>query len=63
VLSLSILLSALAAAHAASYTFTTIDAPNAIDTEVTGINTRSQIVGFYADSQGFRGFVATPKAK
>jgi hypothetical protein len=48
VLSLSILLSALAS-HTASYTFTTINAPNAIDTEATGINTRGQIVGYYAE--------------
>ena len=44
-----VLLSAPATAHAASYTFATIDVPDAIDTEATGINTRGQIAGFYAE--------------
>jgi hypothetical protein len=62
VLSLSILLSALVAAHAASYTFTPLDVPfsGATDTEAFGINDQGQIVGDYLDSSGGHGFLATP---
>src|SRR4029450_3562261 len=44
VLSLSLLLSALVSAHAAEYTFTTIEVPGATDTNPIGITGR-QIVG------------------
>lgn len=50
VLSLSVLLSTLATAHAATYTFTTIDVPGSIQTNANGINSRGQIVGFYTDA-------------
>ncbi len=48
-LSLTILLSAFAAAKNPSYTFTTIDVPfpNAFETTATAINDRGQIVGGY----------------
>ena len=47
VLSLSLLLSALVAAHAASYTFTTLAVPGGVSTFPFGINTHGQIVGNY----------------
>jgi probable HAF family extracellular repeat protein len=50
VLFLSILLSTLATAQAATYTFTTIDVPGSIQTNANGINSRGQIVGFYTDA-------------
>jgi hypothetical protein len=49
VLSLSLLLSTLVAAHAASYTFTTIDGPGATQTFAYGINDRGQIVVAFND--------------
>jgi probable HAF family extracellular repeat protein len=52
VLSLSVLLSPLVAAYAASYTFTTIDVPGATNTEAYGINTADQIVGIFYDATG-----------
>jgi len=57
VLSLSVLLSTLVAAHAASYTFTTIDVPNASRTLAFGINDGGQIVGFYEGASGYHGFL------
>jgi hypothetical protein len=57
VLSLSVLLSALATAHAASYTFTTIDYPSALYTSPTEINETGQIVGQFLDrTEGTGGF-------
>ena len=44
---MSVLLSALAAAHAALYTFTLFDVPDASATLACGINDKEQIVGFY----------------
>jgi len=43
--------------------FTTLEVPNAVASQAYGINDRGQIVGFYGDSSGFRGFVATPTKK
>jgi uncharacterized membrane protein len=57
VLSLSILLSTLVVAQDASYTFTTIDVPNASRTQALGINDRGQIVGSYRDLRGGHGFL------
>jgi hypothetical protein len=57
VLSLSILLSTLVAAQDASYTFTTIDVPNASRTQALGINDFGQIVGFYGDLSGHHGYL------
>ena len=59
VLSLSILLRALVAAHAASYTFTPLDVPfsGATDTEAFGINDQGQIVGIYAEQLRAHGFL------
>jgi hypothetical protein len=45
VLSLSLLLSAVATTYAASYTFTTIDVPGAASTNAYGINPAGEIVG------------------
>jgi probable HAF family extracellular repeat protein len=56
VLSLSVLLSALAA-HAASYTFTTFDVPGVMGTAASGINNRGQIVGEFDDATGQHGFL------
>src|SRR5882724_9276550 len=47
VLSLSVLLSPLAAAQDASYTFTTLDVPGATNTFAHGINPAGQIVGTF----------------
>jgi uncharacterized membrane protein len=47
VLSLSLLLSAVATTYAASYTFTTFDVPGATNTYVYGINSAGQIVGTF----------------
>jgi probable HAF family extracellular repeat protein len=47
-LSLSLVLSVVAAAHAASYTFTTIDVPNALATQAIGINNQGQVLGYYS---------------
>jgi hypothetical protein len=47
VLSLSLLLSTLVAAQDASYTFTTIDVPNALATEAVDINNQGQVIGYY----------------
>jgi probable HAF family extracellular repeat protein len=62
VLSLSVLLSSFVAAHAASYTFTTIAVPfsDVVYTQVRGINNHGQIVGFYTATPGniYRGFLA-----
>jgi len=50
---LSILLSALVAAHGASYTFTIFTMPGAtLATEAFGINTAGQIVGRWLDDMG-----------
>jgi uncharacterized membrane protein len=58
VLFLSLLLSALAA-HAASYTFTTIDVPGATATYAHGINPAGMIVGTFdfGDATGAHGFL------
>jgi probable HAF family extracellular repeat protein len=50
VLSLSVLLSAFTAAHAASYTFTTFDVPGGTISDASGINTAGQIVGHFVDT-------------
>ena len=42
---------------AASFTFTTIDVPDASDTFAHGINPSGQIVGYYIDGAGFHGFL------
>jgi probable HAF family extracellular repeat protein len=47
VLSLSLLLSAVVAAQDASYTFTTIDVPNALATVAIDINNQGQVLGYY----------------
>jgi uncharacterized membrane protein len=47
------LLRGLSAAHAASYTFTTIDVPGALHTIAFGINDRGQIVGCCDGTQSF----------
>jgi uncharacterized membrane protein len=47
VLSLGVLLSALVAAQDASYTFTTIDVPNALATAAIDINNQGQVLGYY----------------
>ena len=52
VLSLSLLLSTLTVAHAASYTFTTFAVPGARYTAANGINTVGQVVGLFQDTQG-----------
>ena len=52
VLSLSLLLSAVATTYAASYTFTTFAAPGARYTAANGINTAGQVVGVFQDTQG-----------
>ena len=52
VLSLSVLLSAQAAAREPSYTFTTIDYPGAVRTHAYGLNNRGQVVGHFVDSGG-----------
>jgi len=53
---LSILLSALVAAHGASYTFTIFTMPGAtLATEAFGINTAGQIVVRWLDDMGGRG--------
>jgi uncharacterized membrane protein len=59
VLSLSVLLSALVAAQAAEYTFSTIDVPfsGATATVANGINTSGQIVGHYSSVSGAHGFL------
>ena len=43
-----------------AYTFTTIQVQDAVLTEACGINSRGELVGFYADGQAglFHGFVA-----
>jgi uncharacterized membrane protein len=61
-LAVSCLCSHLSTAHAASYTFTTLDVPfaGALFTEAFGINDQSQIVGSYGDSSGgTHGFLYT----
>jgi hypothetical protein len=61
-LAVSCLCSSLSTAHAASYTFTTIDVPGSITTVADGINTAGQIVGFYGDGSGRAdSFLATPQ--
>jgi uncharacterized membrane protein len=52
VLSLSVLLSTLVAAHAASYTFETIDVPGFRWTVAGGLNGAGDIVGSYLDAEG-----------
>ena len=46
-----------------AYTFTTIQVQDAVLTEARGINSRGELVGFYADGQAglFHGFVAGGK--
>jgi len=51
VLSLSVLLSTLIAAHAASYTVTMIDVPNSRGTQARGINASGTIVGNYVSAE------------
>jgi len=55
-LAVSCLCSSLSTAHAASYTFTTIDVPGSITTVADGINTAGQIVGRFRDA-GLHGFL------
>ena len=43
--------------------FTPLDVPGAFATAAVGINSRGQIVGFYVDSTGEHGFLATPTKK
>jgi len=50
VLSLSVLLSVLTTAHAASYTFTTFDVPGGTISDASGTNTAGQIVGHFSDT-------------
>ena len=58
---LGLVLAAFASsASAAPYTFTTLDIPGAILTEAIGINNAGQVVGFFRDSSGTHGFVASP---
>jgi probable HAF family extracellular repeat protein len=57
VLSLSLLLSALVSAHAATYTFTTFAVPDATFTFAYGINDTGQIVGRFGDGTGNHGFL------
>jgi probable HAF family extracellular repeat protein len=61
-LALGFLGGVLPAAQAASHIFTPIDVPfpGAHDTRAFGINAQGQIVGFYDDSNGRHGFLATP---
>jgi probable HAF family extracellular repeat protein len=47
VLSLSLLLSTFVAAQDVSYTFTTIDVPNALATVALDLNNQGQVVGYY----------------
>lgn len=42
--------------------YTTIDYPGAIFTGLVGINNSGQVVGYYRDTDGFHGFLATPVA-
>ena len=44
-------------AQTPSYTFTTIDFPNAISTAARGINDGGQIVGYFSDSSGTHAFL------
>ena len=44
---------------AAPYTFTTLDVPGFF-TDAFGINNVGQVVGFFSDSSGVHGFVASP---
>ena len=58
---LGLVLAAFASsASAAPYTFTTLDVPGAIFTAAVGINNAGQVVGFFRDSSGQHGFVASP---
>jgi hypothetical protein len=60
VLSLSLLLSAVATTYAASYTFTTIDVPGFRWTVAEGLNGAGDIVGSYLDVEGGQhGFLDT----
>lgn len=45
------------AAQAASYNYTTLDNPIALDTHPTAINNNGQVVGYYDDATGSHGFV------
>jgi hypothetical protein len=40
-----------------SYSFTTIDAPGAVNTYARGINGSGQIVGYFADPGGVQGYL------
>jgi probable HAF family extracellular repeat protein len=57
VLSLSVMLSALATAQDPSYTFTSIDVPDAQQTMAFGINDHGQIVGTWGDAVRVHGFL------
>lgn len=48
---------ATGSAQTPSYTFTTIDFPNAISTAARGINDGGQIVGYFSDSSGTHAFL------
>jgi probable HAF family extracellular repeat protein len=62
-LAVSCLCKSLSTAHAASYTFTTLDVPGSITTVADGINTAGQIVGFFNDATGgTHGFLTTDGA-
>ncbi|MEO5657508.1 MAG: PEP-CTERM sorting domain-containing protein [Nitrospiria bacterium] len=54
---LSLVLGIAPMAQAISYTFTTIEAPNASGTEAHGINNSGDIVGGYDDTTGTHGFL------
>jgi hypothetical protein len=59
---MNILLTPVSSSHAASYTFTRLDAPGSLETFVNGINDRGQIVGWYSNSSDnwlWHGFLAT----
>ena len=45
---------------AASYSFTILDAPGATSTYPASINASGQVAGYYQDSSGQHGFIATP---
>ena len=49
-LTIGAVLAALSSIHGASYTFTTIDVPDALSVSAFGINDRGQIVGSYLDA-------------
>jgi hypothetical protein len=46
-------------AWAQNYTFTTINVPGSFSTVIWGINSASEIVGFFGDATGGHGFLAS----